>query len=50
MNAEITDEVDDLASYGLVIEGGEHVDERRGEEVRVEGKEGFNKGRLREGL
>lgn len=50
MNAEITDEVDDLASDGLVIEGGERVDKRTGKEVRVKGKEGFNKGRLREGL
>lgn len=50
MNAEITDEVDDLASNGLVIEGGERVDKRRGEEMRVEREEGFQKGRLREGL
>lgn len=37
--AESGNETDDLSCDGVVVEGGESVNERRDEEVRVEGEE-----------
>ena len=39
----------DLGGDGMVVEGGEGVEERRNEEVRVEGEKGMEKRGVREG-
>lgn len=49
-SAENGDEIHNLASDRVVVEGGESADERGDEEERVEGEEGAEEGRLREGL